>query len=95
MTRNLRPGWLVLAAFVAGCVTTAVISVPRARADATNLPRWEHWCLDVDGVPKAGDLDKAGAEGWELVSTTFRPPVVQNGSSVGGGATFLCFKRPR
>ncbi len=86
---------LILVAFIAGCVTTAVLSVPRARADASSFTRWEHWCVDVDGVPKNADLEKAGAEGFELVSVSFRPPVVQNGNSVGGGATYLCFKRPR
>ena len=57
--------------------------------------RWEHWCFDVDGVPAVKDLENAGNEGWELVSASFRPPVVQNGSSVGGGATYVCFKRPK
>ncbi len=93
--RFVRPAWLLAAAFVLGCVTTAVVHVPRARADAANLPRWEHWCMDVDGVPKPADLDKAGAEGWEMVSVAFRPPVVNGGNSVGGGATYVCFKRPR
>ncbi len=85
----------ILVAFIAGCVTTAVLNVPRARADAASFTRWEHWCVDVDGVPRNADLEKAGAEGFELVSVSFRPPVVQNGNSVGGGATYLCFKRPR
>ncbi len=57
--------------------------------------RWEHWCFDVDGVPAVKDLENAGNQGWELVSASFRPPVVQNGSSVGGGATYVCFKRPK
>lgn len=86
---------LILLAFFAGCVTTALFTVPRANADAASLTRWEHWCVDVDGVPKNSDLEKAGAEGFELVSVSFRPPVVQNGNSVGGGATYLCFKRPK
>ncbi|MCA2981400.1 MAG: hypothetical protein INH41_01345 [Myxococcaceae bacterium] len=91
-----RPGiiWLTIA-FLAGCVTTALVNVPRAHADAATAARWEHWCIDVDGTPKNGDLEKAGAEGFELVSVSFRPPVVQSGNSVGGGATLLCFKRPR
>jgi hypothetical protein len=85
--------WFILLAFALGCAATTVVSVPRARAEG--VQRWEHWCIDVDGVPKNSDLTRPGAEGWELVSTTFRPPVVQNGNSVGGGATYLCFKRPR
>lgn len=90
-----RERLLVLVAFFAGCATTVAFQVPKAIADGRPLQRWEHWCQDVDGVPTNAHLEKAGAEGWELVSTTFRPPVVQNGSSVGGGATWLCFKRPR
>lgn len=88
--------WLVAAAFFAGCATTVAFTVPRARADGPQpIQRWEHWCQDIDGVPSNGNLAKAGEEGWELVAATFRPPVVQNGNSVGGGATYLCFKRPR
>ncbi|MFO0600936.1 MAG: hypothetical protein U0228_36840 [Myxococcaceae bacterium] len=87
--------WLVVMAFIAGCASTIAFQVPRAHADGKPLQRWEHWCQDIDGVPTNAQLAKAGEEGWELVSSTFRPPVVQNGNSVGGGATFLCFKRPR
>jgi hypothetical protein len=91
-----KRGSLLLAiGFLAGCVTTALFNVPRAHADTSSVTRWEHWCVDVDGTPKNADLEKAGAEGFELVSVAFRPPVVQNGNSVGGGATYLCFKRPR
>lgn len=87
--------WLVAVAFFAGCATTVAFTVPRARADGPTMKKWEHWCTDVDGVPTNGNLAKAGDEGWELVAATFRPPVVENGNSVGGGATYLCFKRPR
>ena len=89
-----KPLWLAVGAFIAGCVATSVIQVPPARADSPTA-RWEHWCLDVEGVPKPSELDRASAEGWELVSAAFRPPVVAKGDSVGGGATLLCFKRPR
>lgn len=87
--------WLLAAAFLAGCAMTAMLQVPLARADGPPVQRWEHWCQDVEGVPGNAQLAKAGEEGWELVTATFRPPVVQNGNSVGGGATYLCFKRPR
>ncbi|MCC6336570.1 MAG: hypothetical protein IT380_21605 [Myxococcales bacterium] len=95
MKSNRPSAWLLAIAFVAGCAATAAFQVPRARADAQGLVRWEHWCVDVEGLPKNSDLERAGAEGWEMVSATFRPPVVDKGSSVGGGATMLCFKRPR
>lgn len=90
-----RRSLLVTLAFLAGCATTAAFQVPRAIADGRPVQRWEHWCQDIDGIPTNAQLTRAGDEGWELVSSTFRPPVVQNGNSVGGGATFLCFKRPR
>jgi hypothetical protein len=91
-----RPTWLIALAFLAGCLTTAAIQVPRARADSAAVAtRWEYWCIDVDGVPKNHDLEKAGSEGWELAGLTFRPPLVANGGSFGGGATLMCFKRPR
>lgn len=87
--------WILGAAFLAGCATTVVFQVPLARADGPQLQRWEHWCQDVEGVPTNPQLVKAGEEGWELVATTFRPPIVKDGNSVGGGATYMCFKRPR
>lgn len=91
----MKKNTFVVIAFLAGCATTAALQVPRAHADAVNLQRWEHWCQDIDGVPTNDRLMKAGDEGWELVSLTFRPPVVQAGNSVGGGATYMCFKRPK
>ncbi len=90
-----RGGQILFAVFLAGCATTAALQIPRANADGRPVQRWEHWCQDIDGVPTNDRLMQAGEEGWELVSLTFRPPVVQNGNSVGGGATFLCFKRPK
>jgi len=87
--------WLIPVAFLAGCAATAAFTVPKAHADAHRATRWEHWCVDVDGVPKNEEVERAGAEGWELITATFRPPVVKDGSSVGGGATLLCFRRPR
>ena len=44
-------------------------------------------------IPRAGILSKLFVE--NLASMAFRPPVSQQGSSVGGGATLVCFKRPR
>ncbi|MBS1152563.1 MAG: hypothetical protein H6Q89_4261 [Myxococcaceae bacterium] len=65
-------------------------------ACATTRPaQWEHWCVDFDPKPANPELQRAGDEGWEMVSMAFRPPVSQQGSSVGGGATLVCFKRPK
>lgn len=73
------------------CATPHGAAPPSSHAVTT---RWDYWCFDSDGVPRADKLARAGGEGWEMVSAVFRPPVVQNGSSVGGGATWVCFKRP-
>lgn len=89
----MKPWWLVLLAFVAGCVATSTLQVPNAHAQSKSL--WEHMCVDVEGVPSPADLNAPSTEGWELVSAAFRPPVVAKGDSVGGGATLLCFKRAR
>ncbi len=89
----MKPWWLVSIAFVAGCAVTSALQVPNAHAE--NKAHWEHLCVDVEGVPSAADVNNPSAEGWELVSAAFRPPVVAKGDSVGGGATLLCFKRAR
>jgi hypothetical protein len=82
----------VSALLLASCVAPLAAAPPPATRDRT--PRYEYWCFDADGVPRSEQLARAGAEGWALASAVFRPPVVQNGSSVGGGATWLCFMRP-
>ena len=76
--------WLVVSALVlaSGCATM-------------RASQWEHWCVDFDGKPANAELLRAGDEGWEMVSMAFRPPVSQLGNSVGGGATLVCFKRPK
>ncbi len=86
----------VVALFIAfglGCATEAVWQIPPARAEV-EVKRWDHWCVDFDGKPTNPDLKRAGEEGWEMVALTHRPPVVSGGNSVGGGAMFVCFKRP-
>ena len=75
--------WIAAAALLSGCVA------------GPQVTRWEHWCVDFDPKPNNPELQKAGDEGWEMVSMAFRPPVSQQGSSVGGGATLVCFKRPK
>ena len=73
---------LLFAGLLSACVTT-------------RPQQWEHWCVDFDPKPANPELQRAGDEGWEMVSMAFRPPVSQQGSSVGGGATLVCFKRPK
>ncbi len=91
---TLKPVVVVaFAFFLLGCVAQRYLFVPPAHAD--NVKRFEHWCTDVDGTPKSQELERISAEGWELAAATFRPPVVTQGNSIGGGATLLCFKRQR
>lgn len=78
--------------FLAGCVAYPVMrtamEVPPARADTVALPGWEYHCLSG---PDHGQLNQAGAAGWEL-ATAFGP------TSVFGGvpaAPVYCFKRPK
>jgi hypothetical protein len=90
--------------FLIGCATGGVASqfvVPPARA-GTNPTRWEYLCkAQVAGNPSATEfsswgwtteLNRWGAEGWELVSVTPRPS-----SGFGGFVTthdfILCSKR--
>lgn len=66
-----------------GCVTASFI-VPPVRA-GTDPQRWEYACAQPYGmtaVVEVEDLNKLGAEGWELVATQGAPR----------GA--FCFKRP-
>jgi hypothetical protein len=96
MKMTLRPKSLAYACVLSICMSCAWQRGPSGSlASGGNVQRFEHWCANVDGVPGESDLAPFGAQGWELVSATFRPPVVTNGNSIGGGATVLCFKRPR
>lgn len=56
--------------FLIGCATGSVAShlvVPSARA-GTAATRWEHVCDRFDDAVLTEQLNKAGEEGWELVS---------------------------
>jgi hypothetical protein len=70
--------------FVLGCATGGVASqvvIPSARAGIAPQ-RWEHFCMEN---PSAEGLNKAGSEGWELVTVTSHPNVADY---------MFCFKRP-
>jgi hypothetical protein len=56
--------------FVIGCATGGVASqviIPPVRAGTTPT-RWEHLCLEADPGSLTAQLNKMGAEGWELAS---------------------------
>jgi len=73
-------------AFVLGCVSGGVasrIAEPAARAGAPGaVQRWEY---DCGNNPPMAELNAAGAQGWELVSTT----QLRRNNDV-----MVCFKRP-
>ena len=75
--------------FVIGCVAGGAASqmvVPKARANSS-APRWEYNCFDAEITDNfdlpVDELNKAGAQGWELVSMVPRR-----------GGYGYCFKRP-
>jgi hypothetical protein len=56
-------------------------SIPPRPAGAT-YPNWEHLCVGLYGGDFGDVLDRAGAEGWELVAIANTDVIV------------VCFKRP-
>jgi|JI9StandDraft_2_1071091.scaffolds.fasta_scaffold357373_2 hypothetical protein len=85
---------LLSLALVLGCVAGAVttqFTVPAARA-GSDAPRWEYNC----GVnPTKAQLDEAGAQGWELVSTAVLKTDRKNfDASLVASDIQFCFKRP-
>jgi hypothetical protein len=81
--------------FVVGCVAGGAashVTIPAARAE-TNPAHWEYTCIEADRTESfdfpVNELNKAGAQGWELVSML---PVKKD---LGGYDKFgFCFKRP-
>jgi hypothetical protein len=79
--------------FVIGCATGGVASqlvVPPARAGA-NPTRWEHFCGEVDPGSLTAQLNKMGAEGWELASVAQHHRTWSDGTSLD--AFMFCSKR--
>jgi len=72
--------------FVAGCAVggaSARFVVPPASAQqAATLTKWEYLCQGMRYDGTVGPANRAGAQGWELV--TYDP-----------GAGIACFKRPK
>ena len=74
--------------FVAGCLVVDVY-VPRANAQASaGRARWEYRCVSEGDYTSLEDvvtqLNKVGAEGWELVATGNRTSTTSH----------FCLKRP-
>jgi hypothetical protein len=87
----MRPSILGLVALAAAALLTVASTIVTARARAPQMPRWEHTCITgnlnlnrVDTVLRdlQGQMNKLGADGWELVTMTSLP-----------GRELFCFKR--
>ena len=81
--------------FVVGCMTGGVASqlaIPKARA-GTSPAHWEYFCKESEESVPLADMNKAGAEGWELVtvSTTTLSTVY---AVLEAAAMVYCYKRP-
>jgi len=80
--------------FIIGCATGGIASqlvVPPAQA-GTNPTRWDYYCAKGQG--DVGDvLKKAGAEGWELVSTVASHYDHQFDDDLQADTYRYCFKR--
>src|SRR5262245_10206346 len=94
--RAMRHSGVISVVFVLGCATGGVVAqlmVPPARA-GTSATRWEHLSSRVPNGELTSNLNRSGAEGWELVSMT---PGHQD-HEFGGGFEIdlfvVCSKRP-
>jgi hypothetical protein len=89
--RPMKHSGIIAIVFVIGCATggiAAQLVVPPARA-GTSPTRWEYQCarVDTEVADVAANLNRLGAEGWELVS------VAPATSSRGTYGYMLCAKR--
>ena len=71
---KLSVSGLIVAAFLVGCATTMVAAptiVPPARAGTAPV-KWEYQCklIQADDKVTTAELNKYGAEGWELTVTS-------------------------
>lgn len=92
----MRSKALAAIVFVVGCMTGGVASqmvIPKARA-GTTPPRWDYFCKEAeDSVPLA-EMNKSGAEGWELVSVSTAKFEHKFNNDYEAATTVYCFKRP-
>ena len=69
----MKHNGIIAIVFIVGCATGGVVAqlvVPPVRA-GTSPTRWEYQCAEAGFIPDgtlAANLNKLGAEGWELVS---------------------------
>lgn len=80
--------------FLIGCATGGVaaqIVIPPARA-GTTATRWEHFCGRINAGLLTEQLNRAGAEGWELVSVVPARQGTEMGVTTASEFTF-CSKR--
>ena len=85
---------LIAIIFLIGCATGGVASqfvAPPARA-GTAPTRWEHICGRINSGSLSENLNKGGADGWELVSVVVAHQLTAFGDTTTDEFTF-CMKR--
>jgi len=90
----MKQRWIIAIIFVIGCATGSVASqlvVPPVRA-GTSPARWEYLCGEVDADALTAQLNKLGAEGWDLVTQEASRTRPVNGATTTLGIGF-CAKR--
>jgi hypothetical protein len=81
--RTIKLGSALAVAFVIGCMTSTIAPFPLVHAQADDgSKRWEYECLEHDRIDLKKEMDKLGADGWELAAAS--PTTL--------GSTW-CFKR--
>jgi len=90
----MQQRWFVAIVFVIGCATGSVASrlgVAPVQA-RTNPARWEYYCGNMPFGTLTAQLNKLGAEGWELVSEVASRSTRDTDESFAAAFTF-CAKR--
>ena len=92
----MRSKALAAIVFVVGCMTGGVASqlaVPKARA-GTSPARWDYYCKESDASVPLADMNKSGAEGWELVSVSTTKYAQKFNNDYESATAVYCNKRP-
>lgn len=87
-----RTALFLVVGFVGGCGASAIVPLVVPPAHAQTTTRWEVFCAETDARDSEGTAsavmtvgNRAGAEGWELVSAP---------GNLYAHYSIACFKRP-